>query len=720
MVMAPLDQDTDRPVSAGFLQPGSNCWRVTEAARAALLVDAAAYFSALRSAILRAGKSILILGWDIDSRVRLRPLGADDDPSAPQPLGDLLAYAVERRPELEVRILLWDYSLLYTAKRQVMPTLSLGWAMPRRIEIRLDDALPLGASHHQKMVVVDDLVAFCGGLDVTSRRWDTPEHRPQNPDRIDPRGLPYPPFHDTQMVVDGEAAAALGQLARRRWQHATGVRLSAPATGNDAHDPWPAGVVPDFSGTQVGVARTVPLFDMGREVREVEALYLRSIALAQRHIYVENQYLTADRIAKALCDRMSENPGLEVLIVAPKEPHGWLEAKSMGAGRVRFRRCLERSGVQDRVRLLHPFVADGETTTPVMVHSKLMIVDDALLRVGSANLNNRSMGLDTECDLAIEAHDERQRRAISGLRDRLLGEHLGVDPATVAAIRERRGSLLAVLDELVGAHRGLRPIEDLDGYDDEIAEALRPIADPERPIEADQFVGSMYGTAPARRRFGNLAKLGMAIAGLAALLVLWQVASMTDLLTPARLAPFLDSVAAQPWAPLAVLAAFVMGGLVVFPVTVMIAVTAMTFGPWLGFLYALAGSLANAALTFQAGRVAGRAWLRGMMGPRVERVSRRLGQQGVLSVTVLRMVPVAPFTFVNLVAGASEIRFRDFILGTVMGMTPGILVMTALGDRLRQVWEHPSWTQVLLLALVVVVWFGLSVMLQRVVSRRRG
>lgn len=720
MVMAPLDQDTDRPVSARFLRPGSSCWRLTDSARAALLVDAAAYYAALRSAILKARRRILMLGWDIDSRVCLRPVDADDDPDAPLPLGELLAYAVKRRPELEIRILLWDYSLLYAAKRQVMPTLNLGWTTPRQIEISLDDALPLGASHHQKVVVVDDLVAFCGGLDVTSRRWDTSEHLPRNPDRVDPRGAPYPPFHDVQMVADGETAWALGLLARRRWQDATGVRLPPPEMAASTQDPWPTGVEPHFTQTRLGVARTIPLFDSGHEVREVEALHLRAIAEAQRHIYIENQYLTADCVAKALCDRLAENPCLEALIVGPKEPHGWLEAKSMGAGRVRFRRCLHAAGVEDRVRIVHPFVTDGATLVPVMVHSKVTIVDDALIRVGSANLNNRSMGLDTECDLAIEAANDSERRTISALRDRLLAEHLGVAPAAVAAVRERQGSLLAVLDELGAPHRGLREVEDLDGYDDEIAEALRPIADPERPIAADQFVGSMYGAVPPRRRFGNLAKLAMAVAVLLALLLLWRTASMADLLSPARLAPFLDSLAAEPWAPLLVIGAFVAGGLVVFPVTVMIAVTAMTFGPWLGFVYALVGSLASAALTFQAGRVAGRAWLRGMMGPRVERVSRRLSRQGVLSVTVLRMVPVAPFTFVNLVAGASEIRFRDFIVGTVMGMTPGVLVMTALGDRLRHVWESPSWTQAALLALVVAVWIGLSVMLQRVLSRRRG
>lgn len=717
-VMTPLDQDLDLSVSTRFLEPGSTCWTVAHSARAALLVDGAAYFSALRSSILKARSSVLILGWDIDNRVRMPPVGVDDDPDASRTLGRLLAHVVAARPELRIRILLWDYSLLYAAKRQVLPTLRLRWSTPQRIEICLDDTLPIGASHHQKIVVVDDSVAFCGGLDVTSRRWDTPEHKPTNPDRRDGRGLPYPPFHDIQMVVDGETAKMLSRLARDRWTRTTGQPVP-PAEGQ-GHDPWPTGILPDFHDVRIGIARTIPLFNAEPEVREVEALFLRSIAAARRYIYIENQYLTADRVAEAICRRLSENPELHVLIVLPKEPHGWLEAKSMGAGRVRFRRCLRRAGVDGRVRLLYPFVAENGTKMPVMVHSKVMIVDDDLLRVGSANLNNRSMGLDTECDLAIEARSAAERATIARLRDRLLAEHLGCDPAEVAAVRERRGSLLAVVDELSRPTRGLAPIEDIDHHDDEIAEALRPIADPERPLEADQFVASMFGAAPARRRFGGVAKGAMAVAALIALLLLWQVTSAAELTRPERLLPWLDSIAGEPWAPLALMAAFVIAGIVVFPVTVLIAVTGMTFGPWLGFIYAMAGSLASAAVLFQIGRLAGRGWLRGMMGSRIERVSRRLGRQGVLSVTVLRLVPIAPFTFVNLVAGASEIRLRDFVLGTIMGMTPGIVVMTALGDRLRQVWEEPSWSQVLLLVLVLVLWLGLTLMLQRVVSRRRG
>src|SRR5690606_34502287 len=120
--------------------------------------------------------------------------------------------------------------------RELLPTLRFGWNGNGRIHFALDSAHPPGASHHQKLVVIDDQVAFLGGLDLTVHRWDTPEHRDGDPRRVLPDGTPYPPFHDIQVAVEGDAAAAIGELVRARWQRATGERRRAPQV---ATSPWP-------------------------------------------------------------------------------------------------------------------------------------------------------------------------------------------------------------------------------------------------------------------------------------------------------------------------------------------------------------------------------------------------------------------------------------------------------------------------------------------------
>ena len=214
----------------------------------------------------------------------------------PALLGEFLNYLVRRRRGLHVHVLNWDYPMVFGTDREFPPTYGLGdWTPARRVHLRYDDAHPVGASQHQKVVVIDDAMAFCGGIDLTVRRWDCPEHAPEDPRRV-ASGKPYPPFHDTMMAVDGEAARRLGEMARERWRLATGQKLKPVSAESD---PWPETLEPTVTEVAVGIARTLPPRGELPAVREVEKLYLDMIAAARREIYIENQYFTAPRIAAA-------------------------------------------------------------------------------------------------------------------------------------------------------------------------------------------------------------------------------------------------------------------------------------------------------------------------------------------------------------------------------------------------------------------------------------
>ena len=193
---------------------------MARADRAAVLIDAAAYYGTLRKALLEAKHSIYIIGWDVDSRTPLVGPSGEPDDDLPRELGPFLTALVERRPDLKISILLWDYSLFFTSEREAMPSLALRWKTPPQIDLCLDDAIPLGSSHHQKIVVIDEALVFSGGLDLTIRRWDTCAHDPSCKYRVDPAGKPYNGFHDVQIMVDGEAAKAMTDLARQRWARA--------------------------------------------------------------------------------------------------------------------------------------------------------------------------------------------------------------------------------------------------------------------------------------------------------------------------------------------------------------------------------------------------------------------------------------------------------------------------------------------------------------------
>lgn len=697
-----------------ILRERQNICRKEHAGRAAVLIDAAAYFGAVRSALLNARRRVFILGWDIHSRAPLVGESGKADDGYPEALGDFLGALVRKRPQLEIYVLLWDFAVLYAAERELFPTYALRWNTPRRVRFCLDNAVPIGSSQHQKLIVVDDAVAFSGGLDVTIRRWDTSAHEVDNPLRRDPGGKSYKPFHDVQAIVDGEAAYALAHLARSRWECAAGDKIRLGRIGND---PWPQEVVPDFTDVEVGIARTQPEYDGQKEVREVQALFLNSIAQAEHAIYIENQFLSNLLVAEALARRLRERPKLEVLILAPSTHKSWLEARSMRNGRIRFMRQLADKDIASRVRLLYPQVSAGGHSADVMVHSKVMIVDDKLLRIGSANLNNRSMGTDTECDLMLLAKTKGERDKILEIRHRLLGDHCGCSAEQVAEAVAKQGSLLKVADTLTCNGHRLCLIEDGEPDANELAHYIEGVADPERPIGAEDFVSSMLGGVVPRRHVPTVMKVLAAGLVILAAALIWEYSPLATVVNPGVIAAGLNEFARGPWGPFIVVFCFVAGGLVIFPVTVLIAATAATFGPWLGFTYATTGTILSALVTYALGALLGKKTLRDLLGPKLNRIRRKIARRGVIAVAAIRLVPLAPFTVVNLVAGASAIALSQYMIGTLIGMVPGIFVMSVLGHQLSQMVLHPTPGSLALLAGAVVAWIAVSIGLQALVSK---
>jgi phosphatidylserine/phosphatidylglycerophosphate/cardiolipin synthase-like enzyme/uncharacterized membrane protein YdjX (TVP38/TMEM64 family) len=697
-------------------EEGRTYWRRAHSPRTAVLIDAAPYYGALREALLKAEKNVFIAGWDIDSRTPLYGPDGPPDDGYPETLGAFLTTLVEERPELTIHVLLWDYSMLYALEREPLPSIHLDWMTPPQIKVCLDDVLPVGASHHQKIVVIDDCIAFNGGIDLTIRRWDDPSHDMDNDMRRDPTGEPFRPFHDIQMAVEGDAAIALGRLIRERWLRAS---CSRPPRLDPAEDRWPGNLDPDFTDVHVAISRTVPPLENRPAVHEVEELFCRSIIKAEKSIYIENQFLTADSIADALIDCMSEKPDLEVLIVAPNVHQSWLEERAMNIGRVRFMRKIADHDLEDRVRLVFPAVPGDDSGQGVMVHAKFMVIDDRLIRVGSANINNRSMRTDTECDLSIEAENDDQKKAILAIRNRLLSEHLACKPEEIGEAIEADG-LIRAIDRFKDQDRSLQPVELKDTPEDQLSETVRSFADPEKPIDTPDFVGDMFSGKPASRNRRRFLKPLLALIVLGVLVAVWRLTPLAQMTSPTDLAAQLEEFSGSDWLPLIIPAFYVLGGFVMFPVTVMIAVTGLLLDPLQACLYALCGALLSAAVTFCVGQFAGRDIMRNLLGITINRLSRKLAQRGIISVAALRMLPIAPFTVINLVAGASHIRFTDYMAGTLLGMGPGILIMTLLGHQIGAVLDDPSPTELALFGAAIIAWLSVSFLLQMLAEKLRN
>jgi phospholipase D1/2 len=453
------------------LRPNRNCSRIVKARRFALLVDGSNYYGALAESIRQARRLVAILGWDLDTRVRLLPRLRRRQ----LPLHRFFPEVVDGKPDLHMYILPWSFPIIFANVREPQLVLGRDPFQHPRIHFKFDDTHPPGASHHQKIVVIDDSIAFCGGMDIAGGRWDTPEHRTDDPRREGKSG-PYPASHDVQAIVDDEAARALAEIVRDRWYGATAESI-LPTVPSDI---WPAAVLPDMNDVNIGISQT-----------EIEQLHLDLIAAAHESIYIENQYLTSDTIVAALCRRLQESDGPEILIILPLKNYGWLEEHTIEVLRFRCIRQLREQDRFNRLRVCYPVVPNSDGK-PVGVHSKIMVIDDRLLRIGSANLTNRSMRLDTECDITIEATSSQQRTRILRLRNRLLSEHLGLSSEAV------RGSMIELVDSRSGSPRCLRELRP-DGNTTLILNAN--LVDPGEPLTARYVLKTLFSRGrPASSR----------------------------------------------------------------------------------------------------------------------------------------------------------------------------------------------------------------------------
>lgn len=680
--------------SSSILIPGDTVWRRCEARRVAVLNDAAAYFAALRETLLEAQDLVYIVGWDIHSETRLVGASGRTDDGLPEELGPFLRALVQRRPGLRVNILVWDFVSFYASEREWNSAAKFTAGTDGRVRFHLDATLPFGSAQHQKIVCIDGLLAFVGGLDLTIRRWDTSDHRADLAMRCDPQRKPYPPFHDVQCLVDGDAAADLFDLVEQRWRAAgQPVDVLHAAEGSA----WPANVPVEAEDLPVGIARTEVVCPAGSTIREVERSFIAAIRSATSFVYIENQFTSATRMARELAEQMRRVPSLRALIVAPKLHSSWLESQAMQNGRGAFIDCFSEAGVADRIRFVYPVSRSGNKEAAVMVHSKLMIVDNRILRIGSANLNNRSMGADSECDLIFEAATEEHRDFITSVRRRLIAHFCDLDEHAITTNEHRLFALLGELSKARGA-KALRKVES-SALTSTLATLVQPVADPELPLHLERAASRMWRT----KTLIGIASIVVALLGLA---LAWSYTSLSGFADEGRISTLLSAYSQSIWGPLFAIAAFVVGGLVVFPILVLIAATAAALGPWLGFFTAMAGALLSALVLFSIGRVLGRERLQHLLGRRAARIQERIVGRGILAVVVIRMIPVAPYSIVNVVAGASTLPLRDFMVGTLLGITPGILAMAVLGAQIADLARNASWSNVLLLALAFLGWLG--------------
>jgi len=516
-----------RSVLTPIVDLGRNAWHEVTAEASGVLVDAADYYHALYRAAEGARHSILMSGWQFDSGVPLLR-GADAAPGAEVRLLKFLDGLCRRNPRLYVCLLAWDFHMVFAGEREWMQRVYFHWMTSKRFHFRFDDCPAPGGSHHQKFVVIDGRLAFLGGIDVCEARWDDRRHLAVNPERLS-RGKPQKPYHDVEVYLSGGTAPpALEELFFERWRRSGGKPPPPAPPARDDAEYRPRGAIP-FGATALALSRTDPRPD-GTTVQEVEHLLVAAITAAERLIYVETQYFSSRRIREALLARMRapRRGRLEIVVVANQRAEALKEEVAVGLRQaenlVELRAVAAETG--HALGCYHSRCDGPDDERPATyIHSKLLLVDDRFLTIGSANLTNRSMGVDSELHSAWEDRGENARlsRAIRRVRVSLLAEHAGLRGgalrvlfpldglvARLDGIAARPGARLRIQPRPTPAQDAVRAVVDPQSlpFDPEAEPVDEPWRNASAVRHAKSAISTTAGTAlaalcrwlPARRR----------------------------------------------------------------------------------------------------------------------------------------------------------------------------------------------------------------------------
>jgi phosphatidylserine/phosphatidylglycerophosphate/cardiolipin synthase-like enzyme len=391
---------------------GSGLWALTDPPprpgnSVEVLVDGERACGAIAKALMGAHSQVHIAGWHLTPGFELT---RDGDTST---VRDILAHLAER---VDVRVLLWAGPPLpaFQPTRKMVRAVREQLTAGTRIECVMDFRERTMHCHHEKLVIVDDTVAFVGGIDLTSLsgdRWDSTEHQPRG-------SLGW---HDVATKLRGPIVADVANHFRQRWQEAAAQVLPVPDV------PAPAGHV------TAQLLRTIPERTYGFSARGefgILEAYERALRSAQHLIYLENQFLWSTEIAQILVDKLRNPPNeqFRILLLLPAKPDNGADTTRGQLG------CLvEADDGAGRLLAVTIHSHNPGSTDALYVHAKVAIVDDRWLTVGSANLNEHSLFNDTEvnivtCDPELTRHTrlalwaEHLHRAV---------EEIGHDPTTV-------------------------------------------------------------------------------------------------------------------------------------------------------------------------------------------------------------------------------------------------------------------------------------------------
>lgn len=453
--------------------PHKNVWCIDRIDHLGFLQDGDSYYSAFFEALPQAKKNIFITAWEMESKINLGKVSS----FFPSDLRHFFSHLVDQNNNLKIKILCWKPGLYLKFSRERLTEWKWKQLGHPHLNFKNDRSPYAFGSFHEKLVVIDNACGFLGGMDVSVHRWDTADHEIKSQFKKREDGF-YLPIHDAQFIFKGPLLEKMRIMMEAREDPSRVVIDQYPEHNIKISTPYLS-----LEDTIGSLSRTDPSL----HVFEIEAIYVDAILAAKKFIYIENQYFTHPLIAKALAQKLKEDDGPEVIIVLPLNYIGSFERAIYINGRNKVQKTLEQANKFNRLGIFYPSLPNENHSNFLKVHSKIMIVDGEFITLGSANLNTRSMRVDREMNLNIEAANAKDKSFIGDILNSLLCEHLGIQEKML----DTKKGLLAI----IGKYQNLYPrtLKNL-GYGElsikeKIMTAISPFVDMRKAIPKAIFWG---------------------------------------------------------------------------------------------------------------------------------------------------------------------------------------------------------------------------------------
>ena len=642
-----------------------------------LIICADSYFKSVRQSFERASKSILICGWSLNLDILM-----DDDGTT---LEDVLFSVPDH---VQVKILIWDYPIFYMGDRDPFLALNIALANRDNISFKRFDFHPLMSSMHSKMVVVDDKELFVGGIDLDLERRDGEYNKASDPLRADKNKSGFKPFRDYALHFQSTDVKSFSEFFEQLWHSQQDQKSDILASKELTHG-------------NVFFSRTIPKFKDNPQERSSFKLHKWLIKNAKKYIYIENQYLTSEKIVELLVDVLKKDEGPEVVIVVSYGKMPLIEKVSMGALLTDYVQILVKNDPHNRLKIYTLFTGDKEEREYVKIHSKCMLVDDKYLKIGSSNINNRSMDFDYELDALVTGtkiieYKERIFNTLLGY-----GEDIEIKESVIETFENAKKRF----NKIVEVKDVLKEKSVLVEYKDYLPLDKKEMTFFERAGQT--FITKKSFVKMHMKLVIGLAMLVLAVTG-------------AFLVRPEEVKGVVNTIMSSldVESSLILMAIFFISytilGTFFFPLNAYIFLCGAYFSMAQAFGLAIAGALSVASLAYWVGAFFGKDIHAESKIEKVNQLKRLLKNNSLLTLVFLRIVPIAPYPLVNMICGKFRVGFNKYILGTFIGVVPGSAALIFMEKQLIDLVQKPNISNVLILIVIGVV-FLLAI---RFVKRR--